>query len=126
MPTIRSMIKNYLLDLGYTQIVEKEDAKHAVTALVEARGKAEQKFGLIISDWNMPEMTGIDFLKFVRSEEEFKHTPFILVTTESEKDQVTEAVFAGVSQYIVKPFSQKVFLEKLQSTFNKHASSQKN
>lgn len=75
---------------------------------------------LVISDWNMPNMKGLDLLKKVCSSQVFVQLPFILLTSEAEREQVTEAVMAGVLQYIVKPFSGKVFEEKLKTAYQKH------
>jgi two-component system, chemotaxis family, chemotaxis protein CheY len=75
---------------------------------------------LVISDWNMPNMKGIDLLKHVRAQSEWTNLPFVLLTSEAERDQVTEAVLAGASQYIVKPFSAKIFEDKLKTAYQKH------
>lgn len=87
----------------------------------EAVSNAEVPFGLIISDWNMPNCSGLDFLKRVRSDQRVKKTPFVLVTAEAEGHQVAEAVKAGVDQYVVKPFSKESIQSKLESVHKKYA-----
>jgi len=75
-------------------------------------------FGLIVSDWNMPNMTGLDLLKAVRGDDSLKGIPFVMVTAEGMKENVVEAVKAGVSNYVVKPFTPETFGDKIQSVFN--------
>ncbi len=119
MPTIRELVKNQLKTLGFKTILEAADGEQAMQILISnnATGSPVQ---LVISDWNMPKMTGLEFLKQVRASVEWQNLPFILLTSESERDQVTEAILAGVSQYLVKPFAAKVFEEKLKGVWNKH------
>jgi two-component system chemotaxis response regulator CheY len=109
--TMRRIVKGVLKQLGFSNIVEAEDGSAALDAL------KKEKVGLIVSDWNMPKMTGLDLLKAVRSDEGLKETPFIMVTAEGQKENVIEAVKAGVSNYIVKPFTPETFSEKLQKVF---------
>ena len=75
---------------------------------------------LVISDWNMPKLTGLELLKQVRASKHMVNLPFILLTSESERDQVTEAILSGVSQYVVKPFTAKMIEEKMKSAWQKH------
>jgi two-component system chemotaxis response regulator CheY len=119
MSSIRDLIKKTLKALGYKKIEEAQDGVEGFQKLVQKKDTPE-KFTLIISDWNMPNKNGLEFLREVRAHQEFKNIPFILLTSESERDQVTEAILAGVSQYIVKPFSPKVLIDKLKSTYAKH------
>ena len=109
--TMRRIVKGVLKQLGFSNIVEAEDGTAALDAL------KKEKVGLIVSDWNMPKMTGLDLLKAVRSDEGLKETPFIMVTAEGQKENVIEAVKAGVSNYIVKPFTPETFNEKLEKVF---------
>jgi two-component system, chemotaxis family, chemotaxis protein CheY len=109
--TMRRIVKGVLKQLGFSNIVEAEDGAAALDAL------KKEKVGLIVSDWNMPKMTGMDLLKAVRSDEGLKETPFIMVTAEGQKENVIEAVKAGVSNYIVKPFTPETFSEKLEKVF---------
>jgi two-component system chemotaxis response regulator CheY len=105
--TMRRIIVNLLRQLGFNNVIEAQDGKAALD-----RVRAE-KVDLIISDWNMPIMTGIDFLKEVRKDEKLKTTPFIMVTAEGKKENVIAAVQAGVNNYIVKPFNAATLKEKM-------------
>ena len=91
-----------------------DDASDGQLALAKMRGK---KYGLVISDWNMEPMTGYDLLKEVRSNPEFKSTPFIMVTAESKTENVIAAKKAGVNNYIVKPFNAATLKTKIEAVF---------
>ena len=105
--TMRRILKNILKQLGFKNLVEADDGTTAWDVL------EGQKIDLIISDWNMPKMTGLDLLKKVRSSDSYKKTPFLMVTAEAQKQNVIEAVQAGVSNYVVKPFTAEAISEKL-------------
>ena len=109
--TMRRIVKGVLKQLGFNSIVEAEDGTSALDTL------KKEKVGLIVSDWNMPKMTGLDLLKAVRGDDGLKEIPFIMVTAEGQKENVVEAVKAGVSNYIVKPFTPETFNEKLEKVF---------
>ncbi len=109
--TMRRIVKNILRQLGYSNV---DEAPNGADALMAMKGK---KYDLVISDWNMPVKTGIELLKDVRADPKLKETPFLMVTAEAEKQQVVEAVQAGVSSYILKPFTAKVLEEKLKQIF---------
>ena len=111
--TMRKVIKNLLRQTGYQNVTEAEDG---VVALEELRS---QKIDFIISDWNMPNMTGIELLRAVRADSELSSLPFLMITAESLKDNVLEAVKAGVSNYIVKPFTAEVLSEKIEKIIEK-------
>ncbi|MCB0368557.1 MAG: response regulator [Bdellovibrionales bacterium] len=119
MPSIRDLVKNQLRSMGFVEILEAEDGEQGWQVL-ESKFAEANPIELVISDWNMPKMKGLDLLKKVRSEANFNSLPFILLTSEAEREQVTEAVMAGVSQYIVKPFSGKTFEDKLKTAYSKH------
>lgn len=119
MPSIRDLVKNTLKAMGYKNLLEAEDGEEGLKHLVQ-NNTAGTPIQLVISDWNMPKMKGLELLKQVRATSEWKDLPFVLLTSESERDQVTEAVLAGVSQYIVKPFSAKIFEDKLKAAYTKH------
>lgn len=106
---MRRIVKRVLKDLGFKHIVEAENGKAALSEL------KKEKMGLIVSDWNMPEMTGLEFLKAVRIDAEFKSIPFIMVTAEGQKENIVEAIKAGVSNYIVKPFTPDTLKQKLEA-----------
>jgi len=109
--TMRRIVKGVLKQLGFMNIIEAEDG---TTALEELK---KEKVGLIVSDWNMPNMTGLDLLKAVREDGGLKSIPFLMVTVEDQKENVVEAVKAGVNNYIVKPFTPETFNEKLKKVF---------
>lgn len=117
--TMRKIIKKMLNEMGYTQILEAENGRAAEARVQEAE-KTGEPIGCIISDWNMPNMTGLEFLKSCRANETTRYTPFILVTAESEQTQIVQAVKSGVSDYVIKPFSAVTFKEKLFKTYHKH------
>lgn len=119
MPSIRDLVKNTLKAMGFKNIQEAGDGEEGLKVLLGANASG-YPIQLVISDWNMPKMKGLDLLKQIRSTVEFANLPFVLLTSESERDQVTEAVLAGVSQYIVKPFSAKIFEDKLKVAYSKH------
>ena len=104
---MRRIVKNILRDLDFKNVLEAEDGAAAVEVL------NSHKVDFIVSDWNMPRMTGLELLKYVRSTEKIKDTPFLMVTAESQKENVVEAVKARVSNYIVKPFTAATLAEKL-------------
>jgi len=105
--TMRRIVKNILTQLGYKSIIEADDGTTALNVL------KQEKVGLIISDWNMPKMTGLDLLKNVRANPEWATIPFIMVTAEAQQDNIILAVKAKVSQYIVKPFTADTLGEKI-------------
>ncbi len=105
--TMRRIIVNLLRQLGFTNMTEADDGTTAWDKL------SSEHIDLIISDWNMPKMTGIDLLKRVRESETYKVTPFIMVTAEGKRENVIAAVQAGVSNYIVKPFNAATLKEKM-------------
>jgi two-component system chemotaxis response regulator CheY len=100
--------------LGFSDFSEAEDGVLAWDALVAAGG-----YDFIVSDWNMPNMTGIDFLRKVRADPRFKDTPFLLITAEAKRSQILEAAEAGVNGYIVKPFTAATLNEKIQKIFER-------
>ena len=100
MGTMRKLVTKALKEIGFTDIREAADGAQGWEIL----SATEPKIELVISDWNMPVSTGLDLLRRVRSDSRFKTMPFVLLTAESEKEQVVEALKAGVSAYLVKPF----------------------
>ena len=111
MSTMRRIIKTILNQLGYTNIEEAEDGKQALAKL------KKEKFDFVITDWNMPEMDGLTLVKAIRSDEELKNLPVLMVTAEARKENVMEALKAGVNNYIVKPFTPEVLKEKMEKIF---------
>lgn len=106
--TMRRIIKNTLSRLGYEDVLEGEDGLQGWTVLNE-----NPDIGMLITDWNMPEMNGLELVKKVRSDTRFSDLPIIMVTTEGGKAEVITALKAGVNNYIVKPFTPQVLKEKL-------------
>ena len=104
--TMRRIISNILKSVGYDQLVEAADGVEALNQL-----KGNPDVGLILTDWNMPNMNGLDFLTKVR--EENKTLPIVMITTEAEKTAVITAIKAGANNYIVKPFTPEIVKEKL-------------
>ena len=109
--TMRRILKNMFKQLGFNNIIEADDGTTALEAI------QKNEIGMIVSDWNMPKMTGLELLKTVRASEEHKHIPFLMVTADAQKQHVLDAVQAGVSNYIVKPFTAQILKEKLEKIF---------
>ena len=105
--TMRRILKNALKQLGFNNFEEADDGTTAWEIL------EKQHFDLIIADWNMPKLTGLELLKKVRISDLHKTTPFLMVTAEAQKEQVIKAVHAGVSNYVVKPFTTDIMDNKL-------------
>jgi two-component system, chemotaxis family, chemotaxis protein CheY len=101
MMTMRKIVGKACKELGFTDLTEAADGALAWQKISES----ETPFGLIISDWNMPNCTGVELLKRIRGSQKHSATPLILVTAEAEQGQIVEAVKAGVSGYVVKPFT---------------------
>lgn len=114
-PTMRRIIKNLLKEIGYEDVDEAEDGD---VALDKLKGGG---FDFVVSDWNMPNMTGLDLLKAVRAEASIKDIPFLMVTAEAAKENIVLAVEAGVNNYIVKPFTAAVLKEKIGKILEKLA-----
>ncbi len=111
--TMRRIVKNLLRDLGFNNTDEADDG---LTALPKLKGG---NFDLLVTDWNMPGMQGIDLLKAVRADPELAHLPVMMVTAEQKKEQIIEAAQAGVNGYIVKPFTAATLKEKLDKIFER-------
>ncbi len=111
--TMRRIIKNILRKEGFENIIEADDGTTALEIL------KKEKIHLIISDWNMPHMSGLELLKAVRNSQEWKNLPFLMVTAEGQKQNVIEAVKHQVSNYIVKPFTEATLMEKINKIFEK-------
>ena len=111
--TMRKVVKNLLKQAGFENVVEAEDGVAAMRVL------KSQRIDFIVSDWNMPNMTGIELLRAVRADQELASTPFLMVTAEALQDNVVAAVKAGVSNYIVKPFTAEVLNEKITKIMEK-------
>lgn len=117
--TMRKIIKKVLTELGYNNIDEAEDGAKALP-MIQQSVSSGQPYHCIISDWNMPNMQGIDLLKACKADGTLKDIPFMLVTAEGEQKQIVEAAKAGVSDYVVKPFNAQTLKEKLQKVYDRH------
>lgn len=111
-PTMRRIVKTLLKQNGFNNLMEAEDGAKAYSTL-QTTGDIE----FLVSDWNMPNMTGLELLKTVRADPKFKHLPFLMVTAEAEKENIIEAVKSGVSNYVVKPFTGAILKEKMDKIF---------
>lgn len=112
--SMRTMIQNSLFTLGFSKISMVSSAVDAVRKIDAGVG-----FDLIISDWNMPKMTGLELLQYVRGAKQLKDVPFLMITAEAQRENIIEAAKAGVSQYIVKPFTVEALQEKIESILSK-------
>lgn len=113
--TMRRIVKNLLQDIGYTNIAEADDGKTAVPMLQTGN------YDVLITDWNMPEMPGLDLLKFIRADEKLKTLPVLMVTAEAKREQIVEAAQAGVSGYVIKPFTAETLKAKLEKMLQSNA-----
>ncbi len=113
MAAMRKILKTLLNQLGFKNIDEAEDGKQALEIL----RKNPSKYGLVITDWNMPNMTGIELVQEIRKDETLKHLPILMVTAEAKKENVLMAIKAGVNNYIVKPFTAETLKEKIEKIF---------
>ncbi|HCN62330.1 MAG TPA: response regulator [Pseudomonas sp.] len=111
--TMRRIIKNLLRDLGFTNTVEADDGNTAIPILNTGR------IDFLVTDWNMPGMTGIDLLRHVRADEKLKHLPVLMVTAEAKREQIIEAAQAGVNGYVVKPFTAQALKDKIEKIFER-------
>lgn len=110
--TMRRIVRNLLKELGFVNVQEAEDG---VDALNKLRGG---DFDFVVSDWNMPNMTGIDLLRAIRADATLKHLPVLMVTAEAKRENIIEAAQAGASGYVVKPFTAGTLDEKLKKIFS--------
>ncbi|MGC9385412.1 MAG: chemotaxis response regulator CheY [Hydrogenovibrio sp.] len=111
--TMRRIVKNLLKELGFSRFDEADDGATAWPMVQSG------KYDFIVSDWNMPQMTGIDLLRHVRADAKLKDTPFLLITAEAKRSQILEAAEAGVDGYIVKPFTAATLNGKIQKIFER-------
>jgi two-component system chemotaxis response regulator CheY len=109
--TMRRIVRNLLKELGFLHVQEAEDGVEALTKL-----RADQ-FDFVVSDWNMPNMTGIELLQAIRADQKLKHLPVLMVTAEAKKENIIMAAQAGANGYVVKPFTAAVLDEKLKKIF---------
>jgi two-component system chemotaxis response regulator CheY len=113
--TMRRIVKNLLNDLGYSNTAEADDGHTALAALRAA------PFDFVVTDWNMPGMTGIELLRAIRADDKLKTLPGLMVTAEAKREQIIEAAQNGVNGYIIKPFTAQTLEEKLGKIFERLA-----
>jgi two-component system chemotaxis response regulator CheY len=111
--TMRRIIINTLTKLGYSDIIEASNGREGVDRL------ATNAVDLVITDWNMPEMSGIEFIRNIRATDATKGIPVLMVTTNAAKDDIVEALHAGVNNYVVKPFTPDTIKEKIEAVVAK-------
>lgn len=105
--TMRRIVKNLLQELGYANVQEADDGSTALPMLKSGN------FDFVITDWNMPQLPGLELLKAVRADPNLAHLPVLMVTAEAKREQIVEAAQAGVSGYVIKPFTAQILGEKL-------------
>jgi two-component system chemotaxis response regulator CheY len=112
-PTMRRIVRSLLKELGFTNVEEAEDGQDALNKLRSGG------FEFVVTDWNMPNLDGVEMLKTIRDEEALKHLPVLMVTAEAKKENIIAAAQAGANGYIVKPFTAATLEEKLNKIFEK-------
>jgi two-component system chemotaxis response regulator CheY len=111
---MRGVVKKTLISMGFSNIHEAAGGPDAVRKIEQG-----EPFGLIIADWNMPHMTGLELLRFVRSRQDTTKMPFIMISAEGHPENIIQAAKAGVSHYLIKPFTAEVLQEKLEGVFSR-------
>ncbi|MGL6159430.1 chemotaxis response regulator CheY [Microbulbifer sp.] len=114
-PTMRRIVRSLLKELGFTNVEEAEDGQEGLSKLRSGG------FEFVVSDWNMPNLNGLEMLKEIRADEAVKSLPVLMVTAEAKKDNIVAAAQAGANGYIVKPFTAATLEEKLNKIFEKLA-----
>ena len=112
-PTMRRIIKNLLKDLGYENVDEAEDGQMGLEKLRNGN------FEFVVSDWNMPNLDGLEMLKQIRADANLSSLPVLMVTAEAKREQIIEAAQAGVNGYVVKPFTARALKEKIEKIFER-------
>jgi len=111
-PTMRRIVINALRGYGYNEVVEAGDGAEAMVQL------EQEKIDFVITDWNMPNMTGLELTQAIRGSDKFKHLPILMVTTRGLKSDIIDALKARVNNYVVKPFTPQTLKEKLDAVMN--------
>lgn len=113
--TMRKIVRNILKQIGFDNLIEAEDGQAALQVL------KNETVGLVVTDWNMPNMNGLELLEKIRTDPKTAHLPVLMVTAEGLKENVVAAVKAGVNNYVVKPFTAEILQEKIEQIFKKLA-----
>lgn len=111
--TMRRIVKNQLRELGFSNVTEADDGRTALQVLKSSR------IDFVVTDWNMPDVTGLELLKVMRSDDAMKSIPVLMVTAEAKREQIVEAAQAGVNGYVVKPFAAETLKDKIQRIFER-------
>jgi len=114
-PTMRRIVRSLLKELGFNNVDEAEDGQEGLTKLQTGQ------FQFVVSDWNMPNLDGLEMLKRIRGDDKMKELPVLMVTAEAKKENIIAAAQAGASGYVVKPFTAATLEEKLNKIFEKMA-----
>lgn len=117
--TARQLVRNQLKEIGFNTIAEAENGEDAVDILNRSL-QAKSPIQMILADWNMPKMSGLELINYCRSSEVWRNLPIVLLTSERNMEKVSEAVMAGASQYVLKPSVPAVLEEKLRLAWAKH------
>ncbi|HYQ38222.1 MAG TPA: chemotaxis response regulator CheY [Pseudomonas sp.] len=112
-PTMRRIVRSLLKELGFSNVEEAEDGQDALNKLRAGN------FEFVVSDWNMPNLDGLEMLKQIRADDKLKHLPVLMVTAEAKKENIIAAAQAGANGYVVKPFTAAILEEKLNKIFEK-------
>lgn len=122
MQQIRVLVKDQLRSIGIKVFVEADSGDKALDILnkMPTDSNSAEHINFVVADWNMPNTNGLQLLKKMRENNQWAQIPFIMLTSESDREAVTKALFAGASQYMVKPFNRKIFEEKIKSAWTKH------
>ena len=111
-PTMRRILVNTVIKSGYSDVKEAEDGKDALAKLMAG------EFDLVMTDWNMPNMSGLELVQAVRADEKLKKIPILMVTTRNMKEDIVNAIKSGVNGYTVKPFDAKTLYAKISEVIN--------
>jgi len=111
--TMRRIVKNQLRELGFSNVSEADDGRSALQVLKSSH------IDFVVTDWNMPDVTGLELLKAMRADDSMKSIPVLMVTAEAKRDQIVEAAEAGVNGYVVKPFAAETLKDKIQRIFDR-------
>ena len=112
-PLTRNMVKSILKGVGFDNVYQAENGHLAVTRIFE------EDIGLVICDWNMPNLSGLEVLRQIRADERFKELPFLMLTAEAYRENIVEAVKSGVTDYMIKPFTAEILMKKIEAVLHK-------
>lgn len=114
--SMRNVIKSILRNIGFAELYEAEDGQQSLNLL------RKETIHLVVCDWNMPKMTGLELLEAMRADSNLADIPFIMVTAENSKERITQAIEAGTDEYVVKPFNEETLRKKIANALRRHSS----